>query len=230
MSSGFHVGLSPGRRGSGRAVAIRVTAERGAEVAVNWERATLLIDDEGNLLAHRSGDAADAVRLGGGDFEDLFGERGLVAPDPTHTALVLSGDAGVAPTQDVLQVWDDDENTNVVFDVDAGGQVTIREQDDASLATAALRIIGANIATDKLAVTKAGTGTLLAVVDTGAQPAVVVGSPAFLRIDRTTAPDDAAISASQLALWFDDTNGAAKLMIKGKTANGTVVEGEVALS
>lgn len=44
------------------------------------------------------------------------------------------------------------------------------------------------------------------------------------------APADGDLSASQVALWFDDTDGAAKLMIKGKSANGTVVTGQVALS
>jgi hypothetical protein len=44
------------------------------------------------------------------------------------------------------------------------------------------------------------------------------------------APADASLSAGDLALWFDQTNGAAKLMVKGKSANGTVVTAAVALS
>lgn len=44
------------------------------------------------------------------------------------------------------------------------------------------------------------------------------------------APADGDLSAGQVALWFDATNGAAKLKIKGKSANGTVVVGEVALT
>lgn len=46
----------------------------------------------------------------------------------------------------------------------------------------------------------------------------------------TTEPADADIAPNQLYFWFDATNGAAKLMLKGKSANGTVVEGEVALT
>jgi HK97 family phage major capsid protein len=46
----------------------------------------------------------------------------------------------------------------------------------------------------------------------------------------SAAPADAELAAGELALWFDKTNGAAKLKIKGKSANGTVVQGEVALS
>jgi hypothetical protein len=44
------------------------------------------------------------------------------------------------------------------------------------------------------------------------------------------APADGDISASECALWFDDTNGAAKLMVKAKSANGTVVTGSVNLA
>lgn len=47
---------------------------------------------------------------------------------------------------------------------------------------------------------------------------------------KLAAPADNEVVASQLMFWFDDTNGAAKLMIKGKSANGTVVSGEVALA
>ncbi len=44
------------------------------------------------------------------------------------------------------------------------------------------------------------------------------------------APADGDLAAGQLAIWFDQTDGAAKLMIKAKTANGTVAVGEVALT
>lgn len=47
---------------------------------------------------------------------------------------------------------------------------------------------------------------------------------------RTSAPADAYLSAGQLAMWFDSTNGASKAMFKGKSANGTVVSGSVTLS
>jgi hypothetical protein len=44
------------------------------------------------------------------------------------------------------------------------------------------------------------------------------------------APADGSLNNGDAGLWFDSTNGAAKLMIKAKTANGTVVTGQVALS
>ena len=57
-----------------------------------------------------------------------------------------------------------------------------------------------------------------------------VSENGYFTTRKVAAPADAELSASEVAYWFDDTNGAGKLMIKGKTANGTVVTGEVALS
>lgn len=44
------------------------------------------------------------------------------------------------------------------------------------------------------------------------------------------APADGDLSAGDLALWFDQTDGAGKLMVKAKTANGTVATASVALT
>jgi hypothetical protein len=50
------------------------------------------------------------------------------------------------------------------------------------------------------------------------------------RLFAHAAPADGDLTAGECALWFDQTNGAAKLMIKGKSADGTVVTGNVALT
>lgn len=42
-----------------------------------------------------------------------------------------------------------------------------------------------------------------------------------------SAPADNALLAGEMAIWFDDTNGASKLMIKAKQANGTVKTGSI---
>ncbi len=44
------------------------------------------------------------------------------------------------------------------------------------------------------------------------------------------APADGDVNDGELAWWYDQTNGAAKLMLKGKTANGTVVTAAIALA
>lgn len=55
-------------------------------------------------------------------------------------------------------------------------------------------------------------------------------SQSWISTLRTTLPDDADIVAGELTYWFDDTNGASKAMFKGKSANGTVVTGNIPLS
>jgi hypothetical protein len=50
------------------------------------------------------------------------------------------------------------------------------------------------------------------------------------RIEAHAAPASTDLSAGQCALWFDQTNGASKLMVKAKSANGTVVTGSLALA
>lgn len=47
---------------------------------------------------------------------------------------------------------------------------------------------------------------------------------------RNAAPADADLATNELALWFDPTAGAAKLMVKAKNASGTVVTGSLALA
>lgn len=44
------------------------------------------------------------------------------------------------------------------------------------------------------------------------------------------APADGAISANELATWFDPTNGAARVMFKAKQADGTVRTGSIPLT
>jgi len=57
-----------------------------------------------------------------------------------------------------------------------------------------------------------------------------VSENGYFTTRKVAAPADGELSASELAFWFDDTNGAGKFKIKAKTANGTVVTGEVALA
>lgn len=52
----------------------------------------------------------------------------------------------------------------------------------------------------------------------------------YFKFKAPAAPADAELDTSECAFWFDATNGAAKLMIKAKTADGTVVTGNVPLA
>lgn len=74
------------------------------------------------------------------------------------------------------------------------------------------------------------TDTLSTRSDTLDTEMAAIYKSGYLLIDDHSAPSDGSLTAGQAVLWFDQTNGAGKLKIKGKTANGTVVAGEVALT
>lgn len=57
-----------------------------------------------------------------------------------------------------------------------------------------------------------------------------INKDGYLMTRKTAAPADADLATGEMALWFDSTNGAAKLMIKAKQADGTVRTGSVALT
>lgn len=59
---------------------------------------------------------------------------------------------------------------------------------------------------------------------------VQISRNAYFKFKAVAAPPDDELFAHELAFWFDSTNGAAKLMIKAKQADGTVRTGEVALT
>lgn len=65
------------------------------------------------------------------------------------------------------------------------------------------------------------------------KPVAVTGSvtaTGALITSLNAAPADGALVAGQLAIWYDDTNGAGKIMFKAKQADGTVKTGSVAVN
>jgi hypothetical protein len=83
-----------------------------------------------------------------------------------------------------------------------------------------------------VAPTSATAGTLLCLDSsknaTTTTAVAVKGTTLVFQLN--AAPADGSLAANDLAIWFDNTNGAGKAMFKGKTANGTVVTGSVTLS
>lgn len=73
-------------------------------------------------------------------------------------------------------------------------------------------------ANDRIAISDA-TRNVMRVLASGA---VAIGANA--------APIDADVGVGHMILWFDPANGAAKLKVKSKQADGTVVFGELALA
>ena len=68
------------------------------------------------------------------------------------------------------------------------------------------------------------------IVFTDATNGVTPNVSGAVKITAHAAPADGVLAAGDCFLWFDQTNSAGKLMIKAKTANGTVVAGEVDLA
>jgi len=64
----------------------------------------------------------------------------------------------------------------------------------------------------------------------GAGPYFTALPGGAVKIGQVTAPADGDLNSGEMALWFDPTEGSAKLMIKAKDESGNVVEGEVALT
>jgi hypothetical protein len=78
----------------------------------------------------------------------------------------------------------------------------------------------------RLAAVTGSTGQFIGVV----QDAAGQMRPVVLVLTNHSAPADGTIAAGDCALWFDQTNGAAKLMVKAKQADGTVRTGSLALT
>jgi hypothetical protein len=74
------------------------------------------------------------------------------------------------------------------------------------------------------------TGDNFQAVGGGSTPLSRFNKDGYFMTAKTAAPADADVSTGEAALWFDSTNGAAKLMIKAKQADGTVKTGSVTLA
>jgi len=130
-----------------------------------------------------------------------------------------------------------------------GGTITNGLEVDTTAHTDALKVVGAagqandlfsaydNSANQLLQLDSAGglylAGGNFAVYGSGFTPLLCAVSTTTARfqvppvIAVNAAPADVALAAGQCALWFDQTNGAAKLMMKAKQADGTVKTGSV---
>lgn len=74
------------------------------------------------------------------------------------------------------------------------------------------------------------TGDSLQIQNSSAVVLAKIDTAGAFHTKANAAPADASLAAGQMALWFDSTNGASKLMIKAKQADGTVKTGSVALA
>lgn len=74
------------------------------------------------------------------------------------------------------------------------------------------------------------SGNLLEIQDSASAVLSSFTENGYFTTRKTAAPADAELASGELALWFDATNGAAKLMVKAKETGGTVRTATVALA
>ena len=149
---------------------------------------------------------------------------------------IISGGGGggttlpVAPpvtfAQDADVTFSLDAANGLLFEGDIGPRITVQGDGGAG---ARLDVVDNNSFREAQlnSGTTAGTGGFF--FNDGNFNRVVLNDQLFmLRIN--AAPADGSLVANQLSLWFDSTNGAAKLMVKAKQADGTVKTASIALA
>jgi hypothetical protein len=166
----------------------------------------------------------NAYAILGGDVTTLEGLLIPLAVDGDSSATTVNGvhieNDGVAHTTTLRGLYIENmtgaiNNYAIVTD---GGET--RHKAGAAAVTPLTLQLDASQSADAFAVLASNGTTKLARID----------KSGYQIISRTSAPADAALSAGEVALWFDSTNGLSKLMVKGKSANGTVVSGSVVLT
>jgi hypothetical protein len=160
-------------------------------------------------------------RKANGDLVGYFGTTsGLFAPGSDKPTLEVSKDQLVvnidADLSGFFGVSDIDGNT--LFDIEADGAVSVVPP-------------SGSLANPFRVMTEAGAYAFYVepsgIVHLQASRVTATGA---VVIRATAAPGDGELTAGDMALWFDETDGAGKLMVKAKTANGTVRTGSVNLT
>lgn len=134
----------------------------------------------------------------------------IAAPADGNPVLTLSHPAGASG--DLLRAL---VGTDAAFRVLAFGGVEIAPRTASGEADPALAIFASFLPGEP-------DSDLIYVED---QPGNAVGlmkRQGYIYTAKGTAPADGELNPGELAFWFDPTNGAAKLMVKAKQADGTV--------
>lgn len=156
------------------------------------------------------------------DDEYVLGPPGWSIGPGGELILEGSGDADTfiiraADGQTDAVLFIEDAGGNEILRVHPGGGVEVTEMAGSNPVFQAASGVG---------------GERVAVFTGAAGHTVMVSENGYLIVTATAAPADGelGLDAGTAALWFDQTNGAAKLMIKAKQADGTVRTGAVNLT
>jgi hypothetical protein len=152
------------------------------------------------------------------------------ATAPATASLVVNGRAGASAGTFLLYMQDSSTDTDNVFTVNRDGTTQIVDSNPSSAVVGSMVKVLAGGSRAPLQVGSWSAQSLFVVGDGGSVAINPSGSLGLILKGPHAAPANGDIAAGEVALWFDQTDGAAKLKIKAKSANGTVVTGEVALA
>ncbi|MDQ8050735.1 hypothetical protein [Luteibacter sp.] len=158
------------------------------------------------------------------DGKSVFGP--IVPKDVNTVALIVRGLAGQVAAG--IQVQNSTPTTVAQFLTNGTGGI-------GGLITNTTLWVNNNLATGSVVAHRirahpSQTAECLRVENSGGTAIAGINKAGAIFTALNTVPADADIAAGQCFLWFDSTNGAAKLMIKAKQADGTVRSGSVALT
>jgi hypothetical protein len=179
-----------------------------------------------NIVDIVDGDGNPLINVDGGGNFYTFRDMRLVDPDHSATFRVGADKKvyiRIADTEGPYQVWiDSDPDDILIFSLRPFASKTV-QINAASAGSVALEIDAAGIEGDTTDLIQVYGNFNFDLVFRLMQSGAVV-------IAQHVAPGDAQLNTGDMALWFDQTPSAAKLMIKAKDSDGTVVTGEVALT
>lgn len=192
---------------------------------VKRNEVVLFVDQDGTLKTRDEDGNVSVVGAGGGGGslpDPITDPVNIAATDTENYSLFVVAPENMNSQIVELQNFGGDE----LFSVDANGTLVARGQ--SQLGGGSTQDPGFPPLT--VTGTSGQTAPLMRFINQSAGFVldVLVGGQVVLKAH--AAPADGDLSAGDCALWFDQTNGAAKLMVKAKSANGTVVTGEVALA
>jgi hypothetical protein len=140
-------------------------------------------------------------------------------PASSHVAFALPASVSSVPIGTKLIV--DEFGDLIVVGKDGNaGFVGVSDTADETGNTAALSSSLGVLATDKSITVRHSNSATLGQIE----------ARGYLVTAVNAAPADGDLAAGQAWVWFDQTNGAAKLMVKAKTADGTVASAAIALA
>lgn len=143
--------------------------------------------------------------------------------------------AAVGQTAEILTILKDGSASGALS-VTASGIVAARFGSSltnaGNAASNAVSITNSGTTAHSLYITRASaqTGDQISLRDNGGALQSRFNKDSVFMTKVTTAPADGDLTNGEVAIYFDSTNGAAKLKIKAKQADGTVRTGEVALA